>query len=504
MKRYLLLLGLLIASMSMAAGELTFNGTSHDVITIEPAANTGLNAIYVLYDTQGVSMTYNATTASYVNWMIYGEGGGGYAQDITSGITRNGRTSTLNQVTPDHGYIIEEGTNRTYVWVTDYSKHRLRINSLLPIADGDCGTASIEVDGQCDDIVFYSITGVRRVLDRQLKLTYNTLEWNSGTEQQEQGEDPDQEQQGDGDEQGDNPDEGSDTHTSADPIEAKWEEKTVEESLEGFKDIIAVPAPLENTTFTLSGDRFLETWHEAISKESDTYTTAAIDVRTTAIQEERHNDNEKKSGDGTTLGDSAPATITFKAYPTDAVVFREWQMSRDIEFNNIEIRINQDETTQTFNQEGTYYWRYVAANDEGVCQMESDTYTVSIGVSELYCPNVFSPGSTPGVNDEWKVSYRSIIEFECWIFNRWGNQIAHFTDPSQGWDGTYKGKLVNSGVYYYVIQARGSDGKRYKLGGDINIIRHKSNPHSTTPSEEGGDGGGGDGGGEQSGDNVTE
>ena len=112
-----------------------------------------------------------------------------------------------------------------------------------------------------------------------------------------------------------------------------------------------MPAPLENTTFTLSGDRFLEAWHEAISKESDTYITAAIDVRTTAIQEERHNDNEKKSGDGTTLGDSAPATITFKAYPTDAVVFREWQMSRDIEFNNIEIRINQDETTQTFNQE---------------------------------------------------------------------------------------------------------------------------------------------------------
>ena len=66
MKRYILLLGLLVASMSMAAGELTFNGTSHDVITIEPAANTGLNAIYVLYDTQGVSMTYNATTASYV------------------------------------------------------------------------------------------------------------------------------------------------------------------------------------------------------------------------------------------------------------------------------------------------------------------------------------------------------------------------------------------------------------------------------------------------------
>ena len=34
--------------------------------------------------------------------------------------------------------------------------------------------------------------------------------------------------------------------------------------------------------------------------------------------------------------------------------------------------------------------------------------------------------------------------------------------------------LVKPGVYYYVLEALGSDGKKYKLSGDINIIRYKN------------------------------
>ncbi|MCH5346741.1 MAG: gliding motility-associated C-terminal domain-containing protein, partial [Muribaculaceae bacterium] len=72
-----------------------------------------------------------------------------------------------------------------------------------------------------------------------------------------------------------------------------------------------------------------------------------------------------------------------------------------------------------------------------------------------------------------RVSYKSIIEFECHIFNRAGLKMATLTDPSQGWDGKYNGKLVPAGVYFYVIKARGADGKQYKLSGDINIINFK-------------------------------
>ena len=99
---------------------------------------------------------------------------------------------------------------------------------------------------------------------------------------------------------------------------------------------------------------------------------------------------------------------------------------------------------------------------------------MTVGESNLLCPNAFSPQASPGVNDEWKVSYKSIISFECHIFNRWGTELFSFTDPSVGWDGKYKGKYVPAGTYYYVIKARGSDGRDYKLSGDINIINSKN------------------------------
>ena len=61
-------------------------------------------------------------------------------------------------------------------------------------------------------------------------------------------------------------------------------------------------------------------------------------------------------------------------------------------------------------------------------------------------------------------------------------EICSFSDPSMGWDGKYKGKLVPAGVYFYVIKAKGSDDKKYNLSGDINVIKYKVNI-STVPSE---------------------
>ena len=36
------------------------------------------------------------------------------------------------------------------------------------------------------------------------------------------------------------------------------------------------------------------------------------------------------------------------------------------------------------------------------------------------------------------------------------------------------GKYVQPGVYFYVIEAEGSDGIKYKEKGDINILRPKT------------------------------
>ncbi len=427
--------------------QVSFAGSNRAVFEETPAASTGLDRIYVIYDCDGVSMSYTQRTAgSTVTWYTYQERGGGYAE-VLGGIDRiDNMTTRLPQVVANCGYIIEEGTDRTYVWVVDYSDYMLSLNNIGFDTQRDCGTVRVFVDGVGREMTYYTITGVPQQLDRGLTLTYRTLEWN--------------------------------TESTA------WEEVAVEENEESFSTTIAVPAPYCNTEFTLSGDRFLRYWNMEESVTSATYTTSAVAAETMAVQDEQTADNEQAAGDSeggeSSLGGSAPVSITFTAYPTDAVIHHEWQMSRDQEFNNIDSRFNQPEITQTFNEGGTFYFRYYGADSSGECSTTGETYTVFIGESRLECPNAFSPEASVGVNDEWRVSYRSIVEFHCWIFNRWGVKVFEFTDPAQGWDGKYKGKYVKSGTYFYVIEARGADGVEYNLKGDINILNYTGTGSSSS------------------------
>ena len=160
-------------------------------------------------------------------------------------------------------------------------------------------------------------------------------------------------------------------------------------------------------------------------------------------------------------------------------------MATDPEFENIILQYNQDEVDYVFDEWGTYYMRYRVANADGSCEAFGTTYTINISESALDCPNFFSPGTTEGVNDIWMVSYKSIIEFHCWIFNRWGTLIYEFTDPGGGWDGRYRGRLVDPGVYYYVITAKGSDGVPHNKRGDITILRYNKRGGGTSTGEGG-------------------
>lgn len=423
---------MLMAWIGVNAQVAFIGDESHKIFEEVPAKNTGLDMVYVLYDSQQNRMQYTAGSSNAtVKWYKFGATGGAYAEEITS-IERNGNVSVLKSVIPNSGYIIEENTNRKYVWVVNYADYRLRVNSIEAVNDGDCSSATLNVQGEGDAIVYYSINGARKVLDRNLKLIYNNLVWNE--------------------------------------TDLMWNSETQEEELQELKSAISLPAPYCNTTFTLTGDRFLEYWGEGISVTSDEYQTQAVTVTTRAEQEQKEADNQVGGGDETTLGGSAPAVITFSAYYTDAVATKEWQMSHDAEFEEIADRRNEDEITVTFEEAGTTFWRFVCSNATGECSAYSDVYQVNIGESMLKCPNAFSPGVTEGVNDEWKVSYKSIVKFKCWIFNTWGVQLCELNDPSQGWDGKYKGKIVKPGVYYYVIDAEGSEGKKYKLKGDINVV----------------------------------
>lgn len=442
MKRLLIIIFSLLAVISAMAGSVTFQGNNKRVLNEKPEASTGLNDVFVLYNTNGVSITYNASTTQQVTWYRFNNLGGGFAEQI-NGVVTNGKTSTLSNVESDMGYIVEEGTTRYYFWIVDYSRHYFDIDALNISSEQECDRVALNPIGKADAIKYYTINGQAKELNREVVLTYTSLAYDENS-------------------------------SNYNPIE-------VTETYSSLGETIRAAAPLCDTQFTLVGDKFLEAWGEVQAVSSSIFSTQAVDAHTTAIQTLREADNEKK--EETALGGSAPVEIEFAAAVTDAVIFTEWQFARDADFVNITLRISDPVTTHTFREQGTTYVRFVASNNAGSCEYYSETYEVFIGESSIECPNAFSPEATPGTNDEWKVSYKSIISFECHIFNRWGIQVAKLTDPSQGWDGKHGGKYVPSGVYYYVINAIGADGRKYDLKGDINIIKYKYKGSGSTSAQ---------------------
>lgn len=432
MRLYFVALAMCCAFFAGAA--VTFVGAGDVPVEIKPEASTGLDAVYVLRRTQGVQIQYEASSdASKVLWQRFSNLGGAYAEDVLP--QRNGRVLSLALGAGDMGYIIEENGRRNCYWITDYSAHELNLQSISPSAEQSCDRAVLDFDGNAAEIAFYTINGRRTVLSRQLELSYNTLEFDADN--------------------------------------FVYRQVVTVQTIASIAERINVPAPLCNTSFVLTGDRFLQAWHAAQSIESPTVTATAVQAASRATQTSVSADNEQKPGNVDGLGGSAPCTVLFEAAATDAAIFTEWQFSRSADFTDIEISYNQPSVEYTFTEQGTTYVRFTANNNDGDCPFDGDVYEVFIGESALDIPNAFSPQASPGVNDLWKVSYKSLVDFECHIFNVWGKELFSTTDPSQGWDGRFGGKYVPAGVYYYVIKATGADGVKYNRAGDINIINYK-------------------------------
>ena len=464
-KRMIMLMAAVLALLS-ASSQVIFSGGDTGRFPPQEIVlsnnHSSLNKIYVLHNTDGVSMTFNSSTGERATWDNYDERGAGFPSPV-SGVRWDGMGTTLNRVIPNIGYIITEGTTPFYCWVVNYADYEMELNGMSLSDDSSCDLLSFIIDGHADPIPYHEINGNRHVIDREIKLTYSTLEL--------------------------------DTTGLSNGVEPQWKEIQVTDTFPSLAQGVSIAPPLCETTILLKGDRFLEDWHEADScmVKLDDPNLVGLSAKMTAVVQDPRDNIFEREGNGTELSGSAPRHIVFTGYPSDGVVYRAWEMATDPEFQNIILQYNQNVVDYTFDEWGTYYMRYVVNNAAGTCPAYGedivtgdDYYTIMVSESQLECPNIFSPGSTPEVNDVWKVSYKSLVEFHCWIFNRWGNLVYEYTDPAGGWDGTYRGQLVDTGVYYYVVTAVGSDGVKYKRRGDINILKYKKGAEGTS---EGGAGG---------------
>ncbi len=108
----------------------------------------------------------------------------------------------------------------------------------------------------------------------------------------------------------------------------------------------------------------------------------------------------------------------------------------------------------------------------------SDTLQIDVRncLSYIEVPEAFTPNGD-GVNDFFTLFGNNIANYEIQIYNRWGEMVfssrdlSELSNLSKGWDGTYKGKEQNTGVFVYQLSATDVYGKSISKKGNLTLIR---------------------------------
>ena len=402
-----------------------------------------LTEIYLLNGLDGAQIKFTSTQSGTHQWYRY-------SQSIDDAVpipsTQSGNSSVITDIQEGYGYYVEAPIGTGYVWIIDYSHYVARLSGLRVEEDEySCDQLRLVADANVTPIYYYTSKGSKNNLQREFRLIYNTLQW-----------------------------QGNDkvfTPFQVDTIlteNAVFPEITLSEPPAG--------PPLTNTTFTLT-DVFADYFGIAQAITSEEYRAIRVEVHFSYDKDREFGSNEKLKGD--TL--SAPLTYTFTAYANEPVAaFYMWKVLKQDpltgQFNQI-AQYPERVLQYPFENQGTYWVKLEVNNNDAqsVCT-GTDSIKIVIGNTDLFIPNAFSPGSSIGVNDILKVSFRSITAFRASIYNRWGNLLYQWTDPTKGWDGRVNGKFVPTGAYFIVVEYTDSEGKRRSKGQDVNILRGKDLP----------------------------
>jgi len=343
--------------------------------------------------------------------------------------------STFDQLENNKGYILEEENgNRITFWVLDYQLYK-------PVSI----EPEVNSTSQCKDLtLFYTIPpmsytslgGVSHNLERDFNIKYKQLSW-QGT---------------------------------------AWVPVDTTQTVITPSTQKSVPVPYCNTVFTLYGDQYAtDLGINMDSVSSSLYLTYAVISHMTTNVTSRDQRPGSRNNEGnfpssaTPINFSAPIDVQFLSNANEPTAqFYNWEILKD---GKLIINRTDKDHRYTFTEMGTYKVKLKVS--DATCSF-SDSLTVIVTESEIYVPNVFTPNGDT-FNDEFRIAYKSLLTFQCWVYNRWGRQVYYWNDPTKGWDGNINGKKATPGPYFYVIKATGSDKKVYKLKGDINLLRGKEN-----------------------------
>jgi gliding motility-associated-like protein len=134
----------------------------------------------------------------------------------------------------------------------------------------------------------------------------------------------------------------------------------------------------------------------------------------------------------------------------------------------------------TYENSGRYMVKLVAAKQSPNYTCRDTFYLkdyIVVDTSLVKVAPVFTPNGD-GINDILIIKTRSLESLDFQIFNRWGRSVHHYSKngyiPADSelaaWDGRVGSKLAPAGTYFYVVYAKGRDGKVRRKKGFVQMI----------------------------------
>ena len=356
---------------------------------------------------------------------------------------------------PEHGegYMVKVGAKRDVFWVFDYEQLRPTIS--LIEAELDCERTMLHLEGELPKISYTRLSGKQMTYPRNCHVEYMSAAWSEDTEM--------------------------------------WVDSVAIEELTLEQEMTVAASPVA-TDYAISDMLAEQLGVAADTLRSPVYQPVALKAHPVTItttrgkQGEMSNEVNRPYSPDDVLNMSAPLEVLFKANGLNAEYY-QWKLYKG---SSLMLTRSDAEHRYTFTDKGNY--RAVVAISNSHCQLDSVEFTISVSESMVVVPNVFTPNGD-GTNDEFRVVYRSLKEFHCWVYNRWGHLVYEWSDPAKGWDGTIGGRPAAEGAYFYVIRALGTDADEnakytikpvynsklkkqdealigvYQLSGSINLLR---------------------------------
>lgn len=118
------------------------------------------------------------------------------------------------------------------------------------------------------------------------------------------------------------------------------------------------------------------------------------------------------------------------------------------------------------------YWvRLKVVSNQG-CEDEVLRKLIILPKVTVFIPNAFIPDGVGVINNErFVITANDYSTLDIKVFSRWGELMYQSNDISEGWDGRFKGDLVQQGVYFYVVNVVDLVGESLSYKGTITLLR---------------------------------